>query len=445
MAKIALIVLYNHRHEPNIELVERLYRGRFGEIFHLMPFYGGDAGGDRPNVIPVYGSSWHFQGFVAQGLSRYGRPDFTHYLFVADDLLLNPVLDESNLLGRLGLPDGHCFLPKFTQYLTGPRGAWRKTRLAHGWKLRAPGLEPDSIMPSYDEAVARFRRHGVEVVDATFPQVWRVPRTPAEWLEALRTEPGLWLGYPWAMLTRRRYRFDYPLVGGYSDLFIVTAGAIRDFARYCGVFAASGLFVELAIPTAMLLAAPAISVEASLRLRGKTLWTRDELRQLDAFGGSLRALCAGFDPTRLYLHPVKLSGWVMDLDTETVHRLEASRIVGHPGYRRQVENVRVEGDDVCLVSTGDDPRLHLPDLPVDPSRPASIVVDLTVPAGCTVDLFWQPVGASEFTGEHMASWTVRAGRHRLVRRTDLPLNGRLRLDPGNIPGEFRIHRIEVHQ
>ena len=54
MGSVALVVIYNHRYDGNISIVEDLYRERFREIFHLVPFYDGD----RPNVIPVYESSF---------------------------------------------------------------------------------------------------------------------------------------------------------------------------------------------------------------------------------------------------------------------------------------------------------------------------------------------------------------------------------------------------
>ena len=61
--RIALVVIYNHRFDGNISIVEDLYRERFSNIFHLVPFYDGD----RPDVIPVYENSFQFQGYIAQG------------------------------------------------------------------------------------------------------------------------------------------------------------------------------------------------------------------------------------------------------------------------------------------------------------------------------------------------------------------------------------------
>jgi hypothetical protein len=106
---VALIIIYNHRYEQNIPVLESIYGPRFSDIYHLMPFYTGR----RQNVISVYENSYHFQGYVAQGFRDYWRADFTHYFFVADDLLLHPSINEDNFIDFIGLPEGHSFFPGF--------------------------------------------------------------------------------------------------------------------------------------------------------------------------------------------------------------------------------------------------------------------------------------------------------------------------------------------
>ena len=109
MHKVALIIIYNHAHNENIEIIERIYKDRFSNIYHLVPFYKGG----KTNVIPVYESSFHFQGYVNQGFKSFFREDYTHYLFAADDLILNPGINESNYTGHFKLNSKTCFLPGF--------------------------------------------------------------------------------------------------------------------------------------------------------------------------------------------------------------------------------------------------------------------------------------------------------------------------------------------
>ena len=106
----------------------------------------------------------------------------------------------------------------------------------------------------------------------------------------------------------------YPAVGSYSDMFIVTKESITDFCRYCGILASVGLFVEIAIPTALLLSSKKIVQEKDMRLKGKALWSAEEVEQVEkTFNKSLTSLMKGFPADQLYSHPVKLSKWNNDL------------------------------------------------------------------------------------------------------------------------------------
>ncbi|MBR2165594.1 MAG: hypothetical protein IJ915_03500 [Paludibacteraceae bacterium] len=96
MNKIALLIIYNHRYDKNIDRLENLYKGKFSHIYHIMPFYDGNI----ENVIPVYESSYRFQSYITQAFQHLKDKGFTHYFIVADDMLLNPQINETNLAYR---------------------------------------------------------------------------------------------------------------------------------------------------------------------------------------------------------------------------------------------------------------------------------------------------------------------------------------------------------
>ncbi len=52
--KVALLIIYNHRYDKNIPLLETLYGERFTYLYHIIPFYDGT----KDNVITVYDSSF---------------------------------------------------------------------------------------------------------------------------------------------------------------------------------------------------------------------------------------------------------------------------------------------------------------------------------------------------------------------------------------------------
>jgi hypothetical protein len=107
----------------------------------------------------------------------------------------------------------------------------------------------------------------------------------------------------------RVYKTNFPIAGGYSDILLVDSNSIVEFCHYCGVFASTKLFVELAIPTALILSAKKIVTEKDISLRGKALWTNEELKYLEEYNFNLELLISKFPSNQLYLHPIKLSKW----------------------------------------------------------------------------------------------------------------------------------------
>ena len=288
MSKVALVIIYNHQYNANIALLETLYGERFSHIYHLVPFYEGD----QANVIPVYESSYYFQGYVAQGFKSYFSNEYTHYLFIGDDLILNPSIHENNYKDCFGLKYNSCFVPELLDFHQ-RSNFWHRCVDAVKWKLSTPGLEILNQLPSHEEALRAFAKFGLDPKPLQFHHVSEREPTAEE--------------------RKYRFRLPYPLMACYSDIFVVSADAIRKFAHLSGVFAASKLFVEVAIPTAMVLCADDISTEKSTSRQGRSLWTTEDHGILSKYDKSLKKLLSEFPEAYLYLHPVKLSKWAFDL------------------------------------------------------------------------------------------------------------------------------------
>ena len=318
MGKIALVVIYNHRYDSNISRVEDLYRGRFTNIFHLVPFYDGG----RPGVIPVYENSFRFQGYIAQGFKHFFMPEFEHYLFIADDLVLNPVINENNHREKLGLATGSSFIPHLIS-LHGMRNYWPRIREAYEFTVKKKGIEILKELPGYDDALRQFAAHGLEIKPLRHRQVFPSPgRSVRAWLRLVFSRQKQLFHFLSDGVMRWKYDLSYPLAGSYSDICAVSAGTVRRFCHFCGVFAAAGLHAELALPTALVLSSDRIVTEKDLTLRGRALWpdgwnrlhgendlAHDEIRELEKYNYDLAALLKNFPEGYLYLHPVKLSKW----------------------------------------------------------------------------------------------------------------------------------------
>ena len=303
--KVALIVIYNHRYDKNIEAVEALYKDRFSHIYHLMPFYDGD----RPNVIPVYENSIYFQGYVAQGFKSFFNEEYAHYFFVADDLVLNPVVHEANYQEYLNLSTDTSFLPGFVHLHKA--GTWKRVSEAYSYNTKKKKVEIQTEIPSYEEALEIFSRYSIELHPVSFDQIHR--KKKFFFKNEFRGHIDYW---KWRfrrlkhkLKGKKPFHLSYPLVGSYADIFVISASSIKKFCHYCGVFAATDLFVELAIPTALVLCEERIITEEELNLQGQPLWTEEDFKILSKYDYQLKRLISDFPQTHLYLHPIKLSKW----------------------------------------------------------------------------------------------------------------------------------------
>lgn len=280
-----LVIIYNHQFNSNIELLEKLYAPRFSTIVHLVPFYQGS----KLNVIPVYENSYYFQGYVAQAWRDLSAYDCDDFLFIGDDLLLNPIVNEKNYRDCLGVDDQTSFIPSVFE-LHNCRAFWWRCKEAVEWRPNPNGLEVKGMLPTHQEAMSHYERH----------QLCPGP------LRAFTANPKL---LPDEEAGQQLITLPYPLIASYSDIFAIPRQVMQQFVHYCGVFAAARLFVELAIPSALAMASPRLISEAKNKLRGRALWTTDDLMLLDPFEKSLSQLLDDFPRQYLYLHPIKLSQW----------------------------------------------------------------------------------------------------------------------------------------
>jgi len=304
MSKVALVIVYNHQYNKNIEVLEDIYGERFSDIYHLVPFYTGE----KRNVIPVYENSYYFQGYIAQGYRSFYNSDFDHYLFVADDLILNPTINERNYTEYLKLSDRTCFLPGFIM-LHECEKWWPRVGEAFRYRIKTPGVEAEKQLPDYETALDLVNRFNLEIKPLKLNQIWRNPVSLYYSLEQIVTRRKTDVINFIGSLMRNQFDLPYPMVGSYSDICVVSAESIKLFCHNCGVFAATNLFVEVALPTAMILSASEIVTEEDLELKGKALWTEEDYKLLNNYNNDLDKLLEEFPQKYLYLHPIKLSKW----------------------------------------------------------------------------------------------------------------------------------------
>ncbi len=341
--KVALIILYHGaEHAGNIPVLEKYYGGNFSHIWHLVPDLAPSSPEAAPNVISVEGAHVLFHGWIAQGLRHYFRDDYTHYFFIQDDLLLNPVINEENFAEYLGLDDKDCsFFPQLTSLYELP--PWKLDfRRSCSFRASTPSL------PTYAEAVEKFSAHGfstrltpyymhlaryipyrlkvmfmpdrlgefVAPVDLLETHT-RTRRWPVRLRGRLKKMLSLAISFVRLItIPPASRKLAYPMVKGISDVLVVSATDIKTFCGYCEAFAALKLHVETGLPTALVLTAKKINTQENdnVPLRGRHFWAEERNHLVMKYERSLNNLCSRFPDDCLFLHPVKLSEWNTDID-----------------------------------------------------------------------------------------------------------------------------------
>lgn len=311
MNKALLIVIYNHKYDKNINLIEQMYQNRFSSIFHIIPFYDGS----KENVLTVYESSFYFSGYIAQAYNQIEKMNllFDHCIFIADDMILNPLINEENYFDFFHLTEKACYISNLIDLTKLCITDWPRCEDAFYYNPMKFGVEIKSVTPKIEEASSIFSKYNIKwnnLADIFFKL------NPADFEnEQLFKEAEEYLS------KYKRESFAYPLAGGYSDLVIVASSSIKKFALYCGAFAATDLFVEVAIPTSLILSSENIITELDTQYKTGALWPEDDflinytykheklkeyITQLDF---SLNLLLSKFPDNYLFVHPIKLSKW----------------------------------------------------------------------------------------------------------------------------------------
>lgn len=317
-----LVIIFNHKYDKNIPQLEALYGDKFKNIFFLVPFYKGN----NPRVIPVYESSFYFQGYIAQGFRNFYDPSYSHYIFIGDDLIINPSLNESNFDELLGIKQDESYISELVTFDGRARGEhnanaaqpeksfWGHTIDAVSFYSNRKGSETKNELPSKEVAEAKLKSAGITVLPLSFYNIFGKLAMPTSFSGLVSTCKKLWTYYvAWRHLKvagdRNSLQLSYPLIYGYSDIVVVANNTIAEFSQHCGVFAAMGLFVEIAIPTALVLSSSRVLTDKETKLKGKPLWLGDIAALEEKYNLSLPAMLADFPAQQLYYHPVKLSRW----------------------------------------------------------------------------------------------------------------------------------------
>lgn len=300
MDKVALIIIFNHRYDKNLPLLREMYKNRFANIRFLMPFYDGED----EDVIPVYESSYHFQGFFIQAYRELMKLECDAFLFISDDQIINPMINEGNTLEWLYMNEKDIYIDSFADLNSEGMFEWFPTGgVAKAFGTR--GIEYRNQLPSYTEAVRIYenfcgKKFEIKYSDDFFGEAYTFCD---ELVDSFIGQNG------------GSKKIPYPLLFGYADYFCIRKEKFYQFARICGIFAAMNLFVEIAIPTAVMLAFDRTKVITRQDIGKYSARTRaDDFSE--KYNNSLYKLFQNWDDNLLFIHPIKLSRWNEGEDNE---------------------------------------------------------------------------------------------------------------------------------
>jgi hypothetical protein len=298
--EVCLCIMFNHKYETNVPILREIYGSRFSKIVFLMPFYRGT----EPDILPYYANSFYFQLCVTQNIRALQAINAKHYVFIADDLILNPEINERNVIVSLRAGVDTVSIP-WVANLTGEAGsAWTRRLDIAKIHTNAVGVEWKTLLPPYAKMVERIQKVGVpHRVDITHfcDELIRLGHKLPENRPLIIDPP-------------------YPCLAAYSDIFVVPGIFLEDFAHYSGVTGAMKLFAEVAIPTVSLMVSETLSFipymnfnpnasNVDFARNGVVYWGKEVDNFSAACESKLANAFTGLRSEVLFIHPLKLSKW----------------------------------------------------------------------------------------------------------------------------------------
>ena len=249
---------------------------------------------------PIFESSIHFQGYFAQAFIHLPK-DCEYYVFCGDDLIINPCLNENNLINALNCNDSSYI--KYLNPVWEHSFAWHKFEECNQFTEKEYSIPYHNLLPSRNALLKIYENHGFKYRNVGFHNLNGIK-------EKRITTNRIKSGISYFLRNGNKRYINYPLVEGYSDLIVVPQGHLELFCHYCGIFAAMNLWVDAAIATALILSGSEIRTEKDSNYSGTEYWNGEEIiNRLKPIDNKLDKIGEIFEKDELYIHPIKLSSY----------------------------------------------------------------------------------------------------------------------------------------
>jgi hypothetical protein len=261
----ALVVVFNHPFPKNIPLLDRLYRSKFDKIFYLI-----DAPNIYPGIVPVKGISYTFQNFYLQAIEQIRGSDY--YFITHDDALLNPRFRPSTAFSHFNLPEEAICIRNID--MIPHDSVWK-----YAWKGVYDVVEKNNnlrsiLQSSKSQLIQRYENQIIPFGCSHYDI--------AKWKKTVSEQTEILFGH-----------------GANADILMMPGKALQDMVSSLQMLQAPDLFVEAAIPTAILLTQWKIHLMDSSSHLPKYIW------ELEAQKKFLSNLFTMQREDLIAVHPVK--------------------------------------------------------------------------------------------------------------------------------------------
>ncbi|MDY7008423.1 MAG: hypothetical protein SWX82_32015 [Cyanobacteriota bacterium] len=309
--RVGLCVVFNHNFEANIPKLRKIYDNRFHEVLYLIPSFRSS----EADIKTVYRGSYNFHGYISDKLEDILRMDVDYYMFVHDDVILNPNINQVSLLEKIGLGEKDAFFPYIRGYNPTQNWYWNERVIS-----RLIGIEKHlfssgfidffKYLPEKELAISQFEKHKIPAITSINKQ---------EIFDTHKNNFNETNNLIWQFIfadSKEELQLPYPLALGISDIFVIRRSCMEYFGHICGIFAAMDIFVEAAIPTALLLACQEIQFIKNTQLRAHNYlkpWSikTPEEQELNEIINNLEKVDdlhkVFVDDHIFFIHPIKLS------------------------------------------------------------------------------------------------------------------------------------------
>ena len=303
---VTTCVLFNHPYPDNIPILREIFSPRYRDLVFTQPL----VRSQDPDVFTTYRGSYTFHGQIADIADQLLTRGSEYYIFVQDDVLLNPRFNDRELVERLGVAADGGFIPEVAPL--GGQLSWWPWAFRTIWQTYYPmnnlagsGVENlMGLLPDGSALRSRLsKQYGLNFVPLNYDRNSDFSTLYPFVDPGLRNAAvrvlieGLFSSSP----ERDAVELPFPYCRAMSDFFVVGRSAFRKFSEMVGWFAAADIFAEVAIPTALLACAAHVTQARDVGFQVDWRWG------MDRNAIEVNSVVTQFQESLLLVHPLKLS------------------------------------------------------------------------------------------------------------------------------------------